>query len=144
MTIESLKLFWGNVNPCESGCWEWQGYKSADGYGQTRCSGRVCSAHRLMYQIALGPIPDNLLVMHKCDNRGCVNPSHLILGTIADNIKDAAQKNRMVHKLTFEQVREIRRLNLEGFNQVELAKMYQINQGNISRIISRKRRPHVS
>lgn len=108
-----------------------------------KAGGKTVTAHRIMYQIALGQIPDGLLVMHKCDNPACVNPNHLITGTNGENLADAARKNRMVHKLTLQQVREVRRLYMEGFTQMKLAEMFNITQSNVSRIVCLKRRYHV-
>ncbi len=104
---------------------------------------RCVRAHRVVWELTYGPIPRGLKIMHKCDNYQCVNPEHLILGTDADNLADAARKNRMHHKLETRDVIEIRRLFMEGFTQVELAKMFSLNQSTVSRIVHKKRRQHV-
>ena len=96
-----------------------------------------------MYEICHGKIPNGLFVMHTCDVRLCINPAHLLVGTRSDNQRDAALKNRFVHKLTFEQIREIRHLYVEGFKQTQLAIMFGIGQQSVSRIVNRKQRPHV-
>ncbi len=137
------KLF-SRVQKSES-CWNWTGPISKFGYGTIYLDAkrRSVRVHRVMYQVFHGEIPIGLNVLHKCDNRRCVNPDHLFLGTIADNQKDAAIKNRLRVKLELGQVCEIRRLYIEGFSQVDLAKMFKINQSNISRIVNRKRRQYI-
>lgn len=92
--------FWRKVNKkSESECWEWFGVVLNGGYGQIRSggkSGKHIQAHRLSYEINKGKIPDGLVVMHMCDNRKCVNPYHLQLGTYKDNAQDCWGKGRGV------------------------------------------------
>lgn len=76
------------------GCWEWTGTRVEFGYGQIIRDGRRLRAHRVAYEIAYGPIPDGLVVRHKCDNPPCVRPDHLELGTRADNNQDRENRGR--------------------------------------------------
>lgn len=76
-------------------CWEWKGHRNSDGYGHFSCFGqRNHAAHRASYRFFKSEIPEGLLVLHKCDNPGCVNPDHLFLGTDKDNSDDKISKGR--------------------------------------------------
>jgi hypothetical protein len=81
------------------GCWEWPKSRNKQtGYGQFTVvpvpNQKVVSTHRLSYQLFVGDIPPGMCIMHKCDNRGCFNPAHLQVGTLADNNRDMVAKGR--------------------------------------------------
>lgn len=80
----------------DSACVLFDGCRQKNGYGKVTVRGRQLYAHRVAYEQAFGPIPRGLLVMHKCDNRLCINPKHLSLGTHADNSADMVLKGRQV------------------------------------------------
>lgn len=82
------------VRPGLGSCHVWTGYKNPYGYGEIWHNGRVQRAHRLSYEEYIGPIPDDLHVLHKCDNRACIRVGHLFLGTNKDNMADRDAKDR--------------------------------------------------
>lgn len=122
------------------GCWTWKGSLDRYGYGQFKVNGHPIGAHRFSYLLHFGDLPMHLCVCHSCDNPSCVNPSHLWLGTHADNARDRREKGRSVclrgerspvAKLTPEQIRDIR---ASSESQRALASKFNVSQSNISRI----------
>lgn len=140
--------FWENVDEDASGCWIWLGYKQKFGYGQVRINGKLHKTHRYAYEQTYGPIPDGLVVLHKCDNPSCCNPEHLRLGTHADNVADRVSKGRTKTghlygesnpdaKLTWEQVQSIRNEYIPyKVSTTYLAKKYGVTQGVIWNIVN--------
>lgn len=155
------------------GCWEWQGGKSK-GYGRISVNGSPYSTHRIAYAERYGPIPDGMIVRHKCDNPPCCNPDHLELGTQADNIADMVSRGRHVPgpgrprgtrstrpsgtpspniqgekhgnaKLADEDVIAIRlEYRSGGVSQRELAYKFAVDPSRISRIVSGKDWTHLN
>lgn len=119
--IEQRKVtFWENVSPLiktgkEQECWEWMGRLNSKGYGRFCFQASLWLAHRFSWMLERGTIPDGMNVLHRCDNRKCVNPNHLFLGTLSYNMKDCFAKGRGHHppssaKITPDQVRMIRKM----------------------------------
>lgn len=132
----------------ETGCWEWLRSKNPDGYGDLRIRGPVRSAHRVSYEAHIGPIPAGMLVRHSCDNPGCINPSHLLLGTTQDNVDDREERGRRdvrgedngMAKLTEADVIHIR---TSPARPKELCEMYGIDRTNVWAIRAGKTWKHV-
>lgn len=152
-----VNRFWSKVKQGD-GCWEWQASKFHHGYG---CFGvrnedgtyRTSYAHRVSWEMANGPIPDGMFVLHKCDNRACVRPDHLWLGTQTDNMRDCSDKGRKPGipkfgasnpgaKLTDAHVKIIRYVG-NRLSQQRLADEFGVSQTLIGCVLRRKIWPHV-
>lgn len=141
----SPEKFWARVARQTSGCWNWTGALHAKGYGWLRFGTKNTRAHRAAYQLAVGPIPNGLHVLHRCDNRQCCNPAHLFLGTNAENSRDMALKNRSCHaKLSIGAVIEIRRRKKAGEKARNLAAEFGLCESYIYELATGKKRPHIS
>jgi hypothetical protein len=147
-----VKKFWNKVNiGLDNDCWEWNGTISFYGYGVFNIDGVVLKSHRVSFFIKNKIDPKELMVCHSCDNRKCVNPNHLFLGTNKDNMQDALSKKRMFvgeknhqSKLLDIDVLNIRKLYLNGdISQDKLSKMFGVGQDQISRIVNNKLWKHV-
>jgi len=147
--------FWAKVEKLGANeCWVWKG-ATRRGYGVIRLGGvgsQIIGAHRVAYELMVGPIPETICVLHYCDNRSCVNPGHLWLGTKLDNASDREAKGRGITpsgeehgaKLTWPQINEIRRRYRTGqFSYRELAAEYGVSASNICLIVNQRHwKPH--
>jgi len=78
-------------------CWEFNGPKNGGGYGRVTLNGARAIASRVAYELWVGPIPESLLIRHKCDNPPCINPEHLETGTIKSNSEDMVERGRSTY-----------------------------------------------
>jgi len=143
--------FWTKVDvrgPDE--CWPWQGAKS-HGYGTIWLEGKNLRAHRMVWELTFGLIPDGFCVCHSCDNGLCVNPAHLFLGTQAENMADMKSKGRSSKgrlsgraKLTEDQVISIRKEYAQGnITHMELGAKYNVVHRTIGFVTSRETWSHL-
>jgi hypothetical protein len=136
----------------QNGCIPWMAALDKDGYGGIWSEEGQLVAHRVAYEIAYGNPPKNLLVLHKCDNPSCVNPSHLFLGSHDENMKDMKNKSRQSKgekqhcaKMTKDKVELIRyRYANESTSQAKLAAEFGISQVLVSQIVLRRIWKHIS
>jgi|ERR1041385_2741997 hypothetical protein len=147
---DTLKFFESTVVDQRSGCWIWTRGRTSKGYGALYENGKQISAHRFAYKAWVGEIPVGLYVLHRCDERACVNPEHLFLGTAFDNTQDMIAKGRFVvgkrqhgsdnPKSIFSesQVRQMRKLHSEGHSLVSINKRFGGHYSSVKRIINRK------
>lgn len=124
-------------------CWVWTAALFKTGYGAFSLAGKPMKAHRVSWEIHAGP-PGSLCVLHRCDNRTCVNPGHLFTGTIADNNADMGAKGRRsqgeshARKLAAFDVLAIRRRLASGEQQADVAADFGVTQSCVSLIAARK------
>ena len=142
-------------NP-ETGCWDWIGPtkdRPPNNYGRffiSKARKGYVAAHRLVFSLKYGAIPDGLFACHKCDNPLCVNPDHIFLGTHLDNLKDMREKGRSTigkprpynrgHRngncpLTESQVRSIRAMSHYGIKNCSISRIIGCGQSTVGRIV---------
>lgn len=132
------------VDKRADGCWVYTGQNNGN-YGQIEYRRRTYLAHRAAYMVHKGEIPNGACVCHACDNRLCVNPSHLWLGSYSDNARDMVEKGRgnaytPPRKLTNEDVENIKLEHRNGSSQSTIASKYSVSQCHVSFIVTGKRR----
>ena len=131
----------------DSGCMIWSGAKNSSGYGRISAFGKVMTTHRVSYLLHKGEIPESVCVCHTCDNRLCVNPDHLWLGSQSENLKDAVKKGRMYRpdtrgfrngntKLTTKDVSQIRILVAAGDLKYIVAKKFNVSPSTVTNLIN--------
>lgn len=146
----AVDRFWEKVDRRgPDDCWEWK-YPESRGYGRFRWKGKRTGAHRVAYEIANGPIPEGMVVCHRCDNPMCCNPDHLFVGTDADNMRDKASKGRACKgsknanaALTEKKVRALLFLYEGGFSQDDLAEVFDTTRVNVRHIVNKRTWKHV-
>lgn len=149
--------FWSKINKTDS-CWLWTDAPNSAGYGKIKIPNTRIdkAAHVLSYEINVGEIPEGLFVCHHCDNRICVRPDHLFLGTHQDNMNDMFSKGRDNygcnpspgeangnHKLLESEVIVIKRKILDGDNNKSIARLYKVHHSTISAIRRGKLWKHI-
>jgi len=130
-----------------NGCWRWTAATNRRGYGVINVEGAARLAHRVTYHVFRRAVPNDLCVLHHCDNPSCVNPSHLFLGTRADNARDMKRKGRSAYgernahsKLTDKQRAEIRARYAAGnITQQALADEHGVTQPLIAYVLKNPR-----
>ena len=144
--------FWEKVDiRSDDECWNWKASIRSDGYGQLNRGKRglgMESAHRVSWTIHFGDIPVGLHILHSCDNKLCVNPSHLFLGTNSDNVSDKVKKDRQMKgesvptsKLNRKDIKEIRKLYVpwsRDYSIASLAKQFNVSYAAIYKVVSRE------
>jgi len=149
MDALDIARLWSSVDVLTIGkCWLWRGYCDSSGYGAIKIAGKPMAAHRAAYLAAFGKIPDAAIVRHICDRPLCCNPTHLVTGTHADNVRDRAIRKRTAvgeraskAKLTEANVREIRTSTAP---LRELAKRYGVTSDAIQAVRYRRSWKHVA
>lgn len=96
ITEDFIRRFESKIRKSDSGCWEWLASTDRVGYGHIWHNDKLKQSHRVAWEIYRGLIPDGSHILHSCDNRRCVNPGHLSLGTAKENVIDAVRKNRWI------------------------------------------------
>ncbi|MBK9496899.1 MAG: HNH endonuclease [Xanthomonadales bacterium] len=146
--------FWKHVNKSgskilDTPCWEWSQPRSFGGYGIFSVNGKAKSAHRISWRMANGD-PGKFHVLHKCDNKICIRPEHLFLGTDWDNVRDRVAKGRTAQgethyraKLTNAQIMSMRAMAKGGATQRKLAAKFDVTQSYVSRVIRGVRRKDI-
>lgn len=141
--------FLAKVQVRADGCHEWIGAKQSNGYGRFNPFGKSMYAHRFSALLKYGLIHHDFDICHSCDNRNCVNPEHLFIGSRKDNMQDCQKKGRTARgsklskKLKDEDVIQIRKLYQNGIKNKELAKKFGVTHSNIRKIVTKETWRHI-
>ena len=139
--VTKSEKFWRHVDERDfSKCWPWQGPRDSAGYGQANWQGRILRAHALSLDLSGRPVPKGMHSCHTCDNKSCVNPAHLYVGTPAQNSRDAVLAGSHAKKLCKSDVIEIRASSLGAKS---LSELYGVSETMIYQIKSRKKWKHI-
>ena len=132
---DPIQRFKAKVKIMSNGCHEWQSTINRGGYGKFYYKQRQDVAHRASYELFVGPT-NGRWVLHKCDNRRCVNPDHLFLGNAQENIADMDAKGRRgsTTTTTLEFAEKVRSLLAERYSQQYVADLLGVSQSLVSRI----------
>lgn len=138
--------------PRDNGCLDWPLAQSkSTGYGSFWFDRKPIYAHRVAYLLAHGPISEDQMVRHSCDNRMCINPRHLSIGSARDNIQDMVDRERQARgsrdgnaKLNEEQVAEIWRELYQGTGKTALARRYEVTRQTIWAIETKRTWAHLT
>lgn len=150
--VDPLTRFEPKVKVVESGCHEWQGGLHRMGYGKFSFPPNpgdlrhpTVPAHRAAWLLKVGPIPDGLWVLHKCDNRKCVNIEHLYVGTPKQNVRDKIDRCKWYGQMKYsaDAIEQCKKLFSEGMTQTAIGKLLGINQTSVSRFVRNKYRPRI-
>lgn len=122
-----------------SECWLWTGSLNEDLYGEWKLAGKKYKAHRASYFLFKGSIPRGCVVMHQCDNPSCVNPEHLLLGSIRDNVHDCIQKGRRgCPSYSEEQVKPILKAYLECRNYAQVGRLFNLRRSSVYQLFKKR------
>jgi hypothetical protein len=128
--------FWAHTKPADNGCIEWMGAPQKFGYGVVRVDGEQRKAHRHAWILTHGAIPDGLFICHRCDNKICVNPEHLFLGTAHDNMRDMSKKGRSAGSRRKGEAHPMVRLSADQVRDIRSRYQNRARYGNASQLAS--------
>jgi hypothetical protein len=145
-----VKRFWSKVEVARpDDCWAWTASRNPDGYGRFALNGRMRQAHRVAWFLHYGE-PGQAIVRHRCHNRACVNPTHLEIGTQAENIADMVSAGRQAKgcghgqaKLNDSKAREVKAWLHHGYSQRSIARAYGVSVSAINQINTGKTWKHL-
>lgn len=149
-TLTPEQRFWPKVKKTDT-CWLWTGYTMSFGHGQIHTKEGTKLVHRLSWEIHCGEIPAGMEVCHRCDVPQCVNPTHLFLGTQADNMRDASQKGRSCRgerqgnaKLKESDIPQIFAMRASGMKLLDIANHFNVSRAAVGDILLYKRWSYLS